>query len=262
MQRKLAAGRLRPRFLPGWRFFSFCLVLLLSLWQGVVLAAFAPPAPPPELDETLTDFQTRQQLEAERFLQSGQGGELLELPGPAAAGDEAAGVVRLTFDYTGDLTLFVPRHGRTYLKIIDGAGMPLEIQSFRQNGQAFIPELTASLSELMLRQYQGASSAQLVLKVKESPEPLLFRLHSKAAANARRAVTTFIYTIRVRKLNALESFALEPYPFVQLSGSDQVLDVNADFDSLQQVLLKGMAAARQRSEQAAAARVVSRQVGR
>lgn len=216
------------------------LALSSALYTAAACGAFMPPAPPPELDDTLTDFKTEQMLSAERYRQSGAGGSQLNLPAPVLSGDEASGVARLSFIYTGGLTLFVPRFGQSIVRFVDGQGGPLEVTGFKEHGASFAPELTAALHELSVRQSGGASSGQLTVNLGQNAEPLVFTLQAKAAANAQRALQYMIYTIKVPSLSALKYYSTEPYRFVQLNSADVMPEGQVSFTQLQQVMLDGL----------------------
>ncbi|MBO8416070.1 MAG: hypothetical protein IAB19_06805 [Proteobacteria bacterium] len=219
------------------------LLLLLAAAPLCAWAAFAPPAPPPELDDDLTSFQTREQKAYHDFIQSGAGGSLIEVTSPAAAGDAAAGVVRLSFNYSGGLTVFVPRYGQTLLRFVDGAGQGLEVQNFVLHSGAFAPELSAAPFELVLRPGRGgAAGSTLAVNLTQSRTPLVFKLVLKAAANDQRAVQSMLYTIRLPQLNAEQILSSEPYPFLQLHPEDKLPDfkIEVSFAQLEDLMLKSL----------------------
>lgn len=216
------------------------LLLLLATASLCAQAAFAPPAPPPELEDDLISFQTRKLQAYHDFITSGAGGSLIDIASPAAAGDAAAGVVRLSFNYAGGLTVFVPRYGETILRFVDGAGQGLEVQNYVMHSGAFRPELSSAPFELVLRPAQGgASGATLDVNLTQSRSPLVFKLASKAAANLERAVQSMIYTIRLPQINAEAVLTAEPYPFLQLHPEDKLPDLKVDvsFSKLENIML-------------------------
>ncbi|MDY6321479.1 MAG: DotH/IcmK family type IV secretion protein [Succinivibrio sp.] len=165
-------------------------------------AAITAPAAPPELPETLKSFRTQVQLEEQEMLKSQQQDTEEADPAdvaeaPFVPGDESAGVLRVSDPYMPGQVLGVPDYGMLVVRFFDAGGVPWEIASVKTENPGFTAEVTASPSELMVKQAQGASASGLEVSLAGRSGSLLFVLRPARLENRGIAVTTLLQTVRM-----------------------------------------------------------------
>ena len=136
-------------------------IFLLSLTMFFVSKSIAItlPAPPPELPETLTDFRTKEQVEedsvVEGKLRNDNFDDINAVAAPFVSGDEQLGILRFTMNYQADTKIGVPAYGLTVLRFYSSEGIPLEITDVKLESPGFVADVTASASELVIKQKAG-----------------------------------------------------------------------------------------------------------
>lgn len=179
-------------------------VLLLSLTMIFVnnSNAISLPAPPPELPETLTDFRTKEQVEedsmVESYLRSDNFDDINTVASPFVSGDEQLGILRFTMNYQADTKIGVPAYGQTVLRFYSSEGIPLEITDIKLESPGFVADVTASASELVIKQKAGCSNTAMMVTIAQSSTPLIFNLSSVYLKNKSNPVSTILTSIKVK----------------------------------------------------------------
>ena len=177
------------------------LVFLTGWLTSLSAMAITMPAPPPELSDTLTKFRTQEQMNEGRTINN-ESGDLSEETGVDSSifvpGDITSGIYRNSQVYSPELTLGVPVYGASIIRFYDLSGIPWEISSVRCENQGFMAEVTASPSELLVKQGVGASSTKLVVNLINHNQPLVFSLSSVKLEQESINVNTIINSIKVR----------------------------------------------------------------
>lgn len=177
----------------------FFLVSASASWSAI-----KAPEAPPDLPDTLKDFRTSEQLHELEELKSADGThediEDLEIQeAPFVPGDDGAGVVRFANVYVPALVAGVPAHGALIMRFFDADGTPWEIDSAECEHQGFIAEITASPSELLVRQDQGAVTTTLKVTMRSLQDPLIFTLRPVRLERGGVAVTSLIETVKLKE---------------------------------------------------------------
>lgn len=179
-------------------------LLLLSLTMIFVnnSKAISLPAPPPELPETLTDFRTKEQVEedsiVEARLRNDNFDDINTVASPFVSGDEQLGIVRLTMNYQADTKIGVPAYGQTVLRFYSSDGVPLEITDIKLESPGFVADVTASASEIIIKQKAGCSNTSMIVSIAQSSSPLVFQLSSVYIKNKSTPVNTILTALKVK----------------------------------------------------------------
>lgn len=183
--------------------------------SDVVVADVTAPQAPPELSDTLTDFRTKAQLNEKLYIE-GKSDPKNSLDVPTVPGDLEARVMRLSAKYLPQYEIAVPRNGVSILRFYDLNSVPLEIVSTRVENQGFLAEVTAAPSELMIRQFQGAASTSLLVRLKGINQDFLFTLKPLILVNQQSSVRTLLTAMTVNYyIEGTSYIAPEPYKFEQ-----------------------------------------------
>ncbi len=195
-------------------FFKLCVISLCASLYAAEAAAITMPAPPPELSDTLTQFRTKEQLDENRTVESKSGpvAETVELPeAPFVPGDVDAGVMRNSDVYSPEMSIGIPYYGSGIVRFYDLNGVPWDITSVRCETQGFMAEVTASPSELLIKQNVGATSTKMVVELLGYASPLVFTLSPVKLAREDVAITTTVNVIKIKSYtNALGYVYPEP----------------------------------------------------
>ena len=164
------------------------------------MAELTAPAPPPDLPATLRDFRTQEQLDEMREIRNADGdsGDVESLniqSSPFVPGDDSAGVVRLAYGYVPGIVMGVPDRGMLVVRFFDSAGAPWDIGQSRVENPGFSAEITASPSELLIKQSRGAAGSQLAVTLNGRPEPLVFKLRPARLERRGVPVTSMIVAV-------------------------------------------------------------------
>lgn len=204
--------------------------LLYAMLSTVALADVTAPQAPPELSDTLTDFRTKEQLSEQVYIE-GRSDPQNSLNVPTIPGDLEAKVMRLSATYLPQYEVAVPRNGISILRFYDLNGYPLEIVSTKVENQGFLAEVTASPSELMIRQFQGAATTLLLVRLKGIDKNFIFTLKPLVLTNQQSSVRTLLTAMTVNYyVEGTNYVAPEPYQFGQPNPQAQSLN----FDSVNQ----------------------------
>lgn len=163
---------------------------------GVAHADVVAPQAPPELSDTLTDYRTKEQLNEQVYIE-GKADPQNSISVPTVPGDLEAKVMRLSATYQSQYEIAVPRHGISILRFYDLNGYPMEVVSTKLENQGFLAEVTASPSELMIRQFQGASTTLLRVRLKGINKNFIFTLKPLVLVNQQSTVRTLITSMTV-----------------------------------------------------------------
>lgn len=184
-------------------------VLLASLFSAVS-PAITLPAPPPELPDTLTKFRTLEQLNEEKTQDNGvyvPFTENVEIESaPFVPGDDSAGIVRISSIYTPEATVGVPDYGAAIVRFYDLEGIPWNISSVRCENQGFSAEITASPSELLIKQGLGAVSTKMALTLENYDSPLVFTLSPVKLKRSGTDINTVIYAVRIKSYTNAQGY--------------------------------------------------------
>ena len=188
------------------------------------------PQAPPELSDTLTDFRTKEQLSEQVYIE-GKSDPQNSLNIPTVPGDLEAKVMRMSATYLPQYEVAVPRHGVSILRFYDLNGYPMEIVSTRLENQGFLVEVTASPSELMIRQFQGAATTLLQVRLKGINKSFIFTLKPLVLVNQQSSVRTLLTAMTVNYyVEGANYIQPQPYKFGQPNPQAQALN----FDKVQQ----------------------------
>lgn len=171
---------------------------------GDAVSAIRAPEAPPELPDTLKSFRTETQLrEQEEIVDedapADAGFEKLEVSSaPFVPGDDAAGVVRMSGEYVPAQVLGVPGRGALIVRFFDLEGIPWDIDSVRLENPGFSAEITASPSELLVKQGSGAATTSMAVNLRGYPEIMVFTLRPARLSRGGVPVTTMLQSVRVR----------------------------------------------------------------
>lgn len=191
-------------------------VLATTLCMMVTNAiAITMPAPPPELPDTLTKFRTQEQINEGKTIENDTFGlmsENVEIESaPFVPGDVGSGIVRLAAIYSPDITIGVPDYGASIIRFYDLQGVPWEIGSVRCEAQGFLTEVTASPSELLVKQNVGATTTKMIVELTNYDTPLVFNLSPVKLQREGVAINTIINTIKVRSYTDSQGYV---YPTI------------------------------------------------
>ena len=214
---------------------------LMLLSPGALCDVIAPAAPP-ELSDTLTDFRTKEQLLEYTYIE-GKAAPQYSMEVPTVPGDLEARVMRLSATYQAEYEIAVPRHGLSVLRFYDLNGLPMEIVSTRLENQGFSAQVSAAPSELLIRQFQGASATGLQVRLKGINKNFIFMLKPLVLVNQQSSVRTLITAMTVNYYvegsNYIEPV---PYKFGQPNPQAQALNFDGvDQNKLEADLVKAAA---------------------
>lgn len=213
-----------------WSLVTIGLIALSApSWADVVA-----PAAPPELSDTLTDFRTKEQLLEHTYIE-GKAAPQYSMEVPTVPGDLEARVMRLSALYQAEYEIAVPRHGLSVLRFYDLNGLPMEIVSTRLENQGFSAQVSAAPSELLIRQFQGASATGLEVRLKGINKSFIFMLKPLVLVNQQSSVRTLITAMTVNYYIEGSNY-IEPVPhkFGQPNPAAQTLN----FDGVNQEQLE------------------------
>ena len=180
---------------------------------GTAHADVIAPQAPPELSDTLKDFRTKEQ-KSEKIYIEGRNDPQNSVEVPTVPGDAESKVMRMSATYQAQYEVAVPRHGVSIIRFYDLNGYPMDIVSSRVENQGFIAETTAAPSELMVRQFQGASATLLQVRLKGINQSFLFTLKPLTVINQQSSVRTLITSMTVNYYVDGNTFIQpEPYRF-------------------------------------------------
>ncbi len=196
-------------------------------------AAIVLPAPPPELSDTLKNYRTAEQQEENTVVDNpaaaGEREEIKTEEPPFVPGDDSAGVVRTAGVYTPEQAVGVPTNGAAIVRFFDLQGVPWDIREVRVETQGFLAETTASPSELLIKQQQGASTARMSVMLESYDVPLVFTLRPVSLEQGGVKVSTVLNTVRVRSYHNAEGYLIPekaeiavPHPNAETAKFDNV----------------------------------------
>lgn len=210
-------------------------VLALFCLVASVDAAITMPAPPPELPDTLRNFRTKEQIRENQLLPNDEvevNAEEVEIDSaPFVPGDDSAGVIRLSSVYIPQTVIGVPEMGAAIARFYDLKGIPWDIASVRVENQGFSAETTASASELLIRQLQGAATSRLVVELDGYQTPLVFTLKPVNLEHEGVMVSTVLQTVRVRSYLGADGYL---FPKIHEVPKPNPKAVTAHFENVDQ----------------------------
>ena len=180
------------------------LVLMLFLVGVNSQAAIYAPEAPPELPESLKNFRTEAQLHEldEIKNQNSDDGDLEELEiqsSPFIPGDDSSGVVRFSNVYVPKLVMGVPDRGMLIVRFFDANGNPWEIDKTELEQPGFSCEITASPSELMVKQQHGAAVTSMTVSMRNSNDLLVFTLRPARLVRGGVKINTLIENVKLKQ---------------------------------------------------------------
>lgn len=208
--------------------FVKCLLGSALLWYlgscAEALADVTAPQAPPELSDTLTDYRTKEQLNEKLYIE-GKSDPKNSIDIPTVPSDLEARVMRLSAKYIPQYEIAVPRNGISILRFYDLNSVPLEVVSTRVENQGFLAEVTAAPSELMIRQFQGAASTSLLVRLKGIEQNFLFTLKPLILVNQQSSVHTLLTAMTVNYyIEGTSYVAPAPYKFEQPNPQAQSIN--------------------------------------
>lgn len=216
----------------------------LSLFLSPAYADVIAPQAPPELSDTLIDFRTKEQLSEKVYIE-GKVDPQNSLNIPTVPGDLEAKVMRMSATYQAQYEIAVPRHGISIIRFYDLNGYPMDIVSTKLENQGFLAETTASPSELAVRQFQGASTTLMQVRLKGINNNFIFTLKPLTLVNQQSSVRTLITSMTVNYYVEGTNF-IQPVPYKFGQPNPEAKTINYDSvnqDKLEQSLLKAAAIA-------------------
>lgn len=221
-------------------------LLCLLVAAGNAVSAIRAPEAPPELPDTLKSFRTETQLREQQEIVDEnanfeQEGEKLEISSaPFVPGDDSAGVIRLSGEYVPAQVLGVPHRGALVVRFFDLEGVPWDIDSIRLENPGFSAEITASPSELLIKQGSGVATTAMAVSLKGYDEQMLFTLRPVRLSRNGVKITTMLQSVRVRSTQSDHHYVRPeelsfpvPNPQAATAKFDRV-----DFNSVEDTLLK------------------------
>lgn len=207
-------------------------VLLASLYSAMSIG-ITLPAPPPELPDTLTKFRTLEQLNEDRTQDNSAYvpfTENVEIESaPFVPGDDSTGIVRIASIYTPEATVGVPDYGGAIVRFYDLEGIPWNIASVRCENQGFSAEVTASPSELLIKQGLGAVSTKMAVSLENYDTPLVFTLSPVKLERNGTPINTVIYAVRIKSYTNTQGYVFpnvhevpKPNPQAQVAKFDGI----------------------------------------
>ena len=184
---------------------SLSVLVLMLFWVGVnSQAAIYAPEAPPELPESLKNFRTEAQLHEldEIKNQNSDDGDLEELEiqsSPFIPGDDSSGVVRFSNVYVPKLVMGVPDRGMLIVRFFDADGNPWEIDKTELEQPGFSCEITASPSELMVKQQHGAAVTSMTVSMRNSNDLLVFTLRPARLVRGGVRINTLIENVKLKQ---------------------------------------------------------------
>ncbi len=207
------------------------MVLCGMLTMPLVSMAITMPAPPPELSDTLTKFRTKEQINENVNLANGNGAvaEDVEIDSaPFVPGDINAGIMRVAENYSPLMTVGVPSYGASIVRFYDLNGIPWDIAGVECENQGYHTEITASPSELLIKQNVGATTTKLKVNLTRYNSPLIFNLSPVKLEREGVAVSTVVNTIKIK--SATNSFGYV-YPAMRKVPAPNPNAKSVKFDS-------------------------------
>ncbi|MGN1281779.1 MAG: hypothetical protein ACI4UM_07745, partial [Succinivibrio sp.] len=191
--------------------------LLLAACSMVrVCDAITMPSPPPELPDTLTKFRTLEQLNEGKRIDRDSSSQIIDSleveSAPFVPGDDVSGILRIGYVYTPEATVGVPSYGASIIRFYDLEGIPWDISSVRTENQGFSAEVTASPSELLIKQGVGATSSKMVVTLDNHDSPLVFTLSPVRLKREGVMINTIISTVRVKSYTNIQGYV---YPQIE-----------------------------------------------
>lgn len=215
-----------------------------SFFISSVHADVIAPQAPPELSDTLIDFRTKEQLSEKVYIE-GKIDPQNSLSIPSVPGDVEAKVMRMSATYQAQYEIAVPRHGISIIRFYDLNGYPMDIVSTKLENQGFLAETTAAPSELNVRQFQGASTTLMQVRLKGINKSFIFTLKPLSIVNQQSSVRTLITSMTVNYYVDGTNF-IQPIPYKFGMPNPEAKTINYDAvnqDELEQSLLKATAIA-------------------
>ncbi len=187
------------------------IALNLCFYSGSAYCEIKAPEAPPELPDTLKDFRTTQQLheldEVKNSDGKGSDVEILEVQSaPFVPGDDSAGVVRFANTYVPGLVAGVPDRGALIMRFFDVDAVPWDIDSVVCEHPGFSAEITASPSELLVRQGAGAAITTMKVTLRGGRDPLIFTLRPVRLERGGVSVTAMIETVKLKQSQSGEHY--------------------------------------------------------
>lgn len=224
----------------------FIFLLSLTIFFVSKSIAITLPAPPPELPETLTDFRTKEQVEedsvVEGKLRNDNFDDINAVAAPFVSGDEQLGILRFTMNYQADTKIGVPAYGLTVLRFYSSEGVPLEITDVKLESPGFVADVTASASELVIKQKAGCSNTSMVVNIAQSSNPLVFNLSSVYLKNKSTPVNTILTALKVKTYVQDNEYVIPKTVEIPISNP-LASDVNVNtqsFVELEEQMLKAL----------------------
>ncbi len=221
--------------------FSRCLKCIGVLLLPFSAMAITMPAPPPELSDTLTKFRTKEQInEGVNLPNSNVYVEEVEVESaPFVPGDVNAGIMRVSDNYSPQMTLGVPGYGSSIVRFYDLNGVPWDIASFECENQGYLVEITASPSELLIKQNVGAMSTKLKVNLSRHNSPLIFNLSPVKIERDGVVVSTVVNTIKIKSATNSYGYVyptLKPIPTPNPNATAVKFD-STDIGRIEETLL-------------------------
>ncbi|WP_031492811.1 DotH/IcmK family type IV secretion protein [Succinivibrio dextrinosolvens] len=209
------------------RYMYICGMLLVPFGS----MAITMPAPPPELSDTLTKFRTKEQINESVSLGNGSSAAVEEVEiesAPFVPGDIDAGIMRIAENYSPLMTIGVPGYGSSIIRFYDLNGIPWDIASVECENQGYLTEITASPSELLIKQNVGATTTKLKVTLSRYSSPLIFNLSPVRLERDGVAVSTVVNTVKIK--SATNSYGYV-YPSVRPVPQPNPAAGSVKFDS-------------------------------
>lgn len=221
----------------------------VSLSQMAVtcqVMAITMPAPPPELPDTLTKFRTLEQLNEGKRIDKDNSSLVIDSleveSAPFVPGDDLSGILRIGFVYSPEATIGVPSYGASIIRFYDLEGIPWDISSVKCENQGFLAEVTASSSELLVKQGVGATASKMAVTLENYDSPLIFSLSPVKLKREDVMINTIINAVRVKSYTNIQGYV---YPEIAKIPKPNPADntvkmVNTDADSVEESLVEAV----------------------
>ena len=144
--------------------------------------------------------------------------------------------------YTPSMAIGIPEYGLSIVRFYDLNSVPWDINSVRTENQGFYAEVSASPSELIIKQTSGATGTIMVVTLNNYPNPLVFSLNPVRLEREGVKVNTVINAVRVKTLINSHGYVFPDVHVVPLQNPDaEVIKYNQDdLTSIEENLLEAV----------------------
>lgn len=209
--RLIPSGRMPPRA-------ALCLLLMFA--APLSLADMVMPEPPPELNESLLHYRTKEQRlhQTHRGLLPGEPKNYQHIVQQAhqsrreqerggVSGDLGSGVKRYRFKYKHGASVVLPLGGKAVVRFFDYNGKAWNVEDYEFESQGFNGQLSALPSEMVITPASGSGVSELLVRLEGHPETLVLNVRSMRVVNDQQIqVRTALHTVEIPSYQDLSDY--------------------------------------------------------